>query len=520
VRRLEAGLPAEFRAVMLVSPAEAELYRRFAQPGRIEAIRNGVDLDYFQPEPAIEETNCVFVGALDYRPNVDGIVWFCREVWPGIQRRKPQTKLYLVGRRPSKAVQQLAQQPGVVLIGQVADVRPYVSRAAVVVVPLRLARGLQNKVLEALAQGKAVVASPPALAALETEAGVHLLTASAPVEWEAAVLRLLDDAELRQRLGTAGRRYVENHHAWQTCLQPFAELLGSPARNGQSGDMQAPYTGTTLKETIAVNVNGRSFRVVAGRNRDFWDQVAKGVWEPQTFAILEQFLDAHHAYIDMGSWIGPTLLYGCQLAKGAYGIEPDPVAYAELTENVAANRPLTDNVKLCQLCIAPKSGKTPFGSDREAGDSMSSLLFAHGKTRWIVDGQSFEDFIRQNNIRDCSLIKMDIEGGEYSVLPTMVPYLREFRPTLYLSIHPCFLGQPGKLGPVRTVARTMLRLAKTWKLLRCLSFYRYVYDGAGNPLTFWQLLRWSRHDVSHSFVATDREWRVIRTDCPNPPPPP
>jgi glycosyltransferase involved in cell wall biosynthesis len=140
-----------------------------------------------------------------------------------------------VGRRPAPAVRRLAELPGVEVVGTVPDVRPHLARAAVAVVPLRIARGLQNKVLEALAMGKAVVASPPALAALRTQPGVHLLAASSPAEWTGAVLRLLDDKALRHQIGTAGRRYVEQHHDWEHCLEPFRHLLGLAPANGANG---------------------------------------------------------------------------------------------------------------------------------------------------------------------------------------------------------------------------------------------------------------------------------------------
>jgi glycosyltransferase involved in cell wall biosynthesis len=111
------------------------------------------------------------------------------------------------------------------LVGQVPDVRPYLTQAAVSVVPLRLARGIQNKVLEALAMARPTVASPPSLAGLRARPGTHLLSATTPDEWVAAVLRLLDDEELAQQLGAAGRRYTEEHHCWERCLEPFRCLL-------------------------------------------------------------------------------------------------------------------------------------------------------------------------------------------------------------------------------------------------------------------------------------------------------
>src|SRR5207244_2106356 len=137
--------------------------------------------------------SCAFVGALDYLPNVDAAVWFAREVWPAIRATHPAAELRLIGRKPAPAVQELAALPGVKLIGQVPDVRPHVAAVAVVVAPLRLARGLQNKVLEALAMAKPVVAAPAALAALTAEPGVHLLSATTPAEWAAAVGGLFAD---------------------------------------------------------------------------------------------------------------------------------------------------------------------------------------------------------------------------------------------------------------------------------------------------------------------------------------
>jgi polysaccharide biosynthesis protein PslH len=114
------------------------------------------------------------------------------------------------------------------LVGQVPDVRPHLARAAVAVVPLRIARGVQNKVLESLAMGKPTVASPAALGGVGAEPGTHLLRASTPAEWADAVLRLFDDRDLGRRLGAAGRGYVEEHHRWDRCLGPFGTLLGLP----------------------------------------------------------------------------------------------------------------------------------------------------------------------------------------------------------------------------------------------------------------------------------------------------
>jgi sugar transferase (PEP-CTERM/EpsH1 system associated) len=217
------------RGVTLVGEPEADLYRTFSAPGTVRAITNGVDLDYFSPSPVSAEVSCVFVGALDYRPNVDGATWFCREVWPSVVAKRPEARMYLVGRRPVPAVQRLATIPGVDVVGQVPDVRPYVARAGVAVVPLQIARGVQNKVLEGLAMAKATIASPQALVGLQAKSGVHLLSASSVTEWTEALLRLWNDSSFRHRLGWAGREYVETHHQWKSCLGPFSALLGLTA---------------------------------------------------------------------------------------------------------------------------------------------------------------------------------------------------------------------------------------------------------------------------------------------------
>lgn len=225
LRRLEQDLPSWTRGVVLTTPVEVDIYERFAAPGSARAVANGVDLDYFRPAPPAREASCVFVGALDYRPNIDGVVWFCATAWPKILQRLPRAKLYIVGRRPVPAVQELGRLPGVEVVGTVPDVRPWVERAAVAVVPLRIARGVQNKALEALALARPVIASPTCLQGLRTEVGRDLLAATTPDEWADAVTMLLNDPVRCEQLGRAGRAFVEEHHCWDRCLAGLGELL-------------------------------------------------------------------------------------------------------------------------------------------------------------------------------------------------------------------------------------------------------------------------------------------------------
>ena len=228
LRRLEAELSRRAEALAVVSRPEAALYQGFCPTDRLHAIPNGVDLDYFQLRNDGEGAaapHCVFVGALDYAANIDGVAWFCRHAWPVIHRRRPDARFQIVGSNPAPAVRALAAVPGVTVVGEVPDVRPYLADAAVVVVPLRVARGIQNKVLEGLAMGKAVVATPQALEGIEAEADLHFYEATTADQWVAATCRLFESADVRQRVGQAGRRFVEDNHHWADCLKPFDELL-------------------------------------------------------------------------------------------------------------------------------------------------------------------------------------------------------------------------------------------------------------------------------------------------------
>lgn len=227
LQRLESSLAEWTHGITVVSEPEANLYRAFQPDGPVQAIPNGVNVGYFTPgsDPAGIH-GCVFVGALDYRPNIDGIVDFARNVWPKIHNSRPDQVLRIVGREPVAVVRQLDELPGVEVVGTVPDVRPYLEQAQVVVVPLHIARGVQNKVLEALAMGKAVVASPEPLVGLNVQHGVSVFQASTADDWVKHILQLFDNQQLRREVGLAGHAYVNAHHRWDQCLAGLMDFLG------------------------------------------------------------------------------------------------------------------------------------------------------------------------------------------------------------------------------------------------------------------------------------------------------
>jgi sugar transferase (PEP-CTERM/EpsH1 system associated) len=248
LRLMEQELCTWTAGLILSSAAEEALFRKTVCEGPIHAINNGVDLEYFHPLDSSSEPRCVFVGALDYRPNVDAACWFCREVWPLVVQQRPDATVALVGRRPAAAVNELASIPGVEIVGQVPDVRPAMSRASVVVAPLRIARGVQNKVLEGLATSKAVVASPAALCGVKARPGQHLLSASTPAEWVESILRLFESPQLRANFGTAGRRYVEENHRWEHCLELLGPLLNLPPITETAIPLPEPFKQGPARE--------------------------------------------------------------------------------------------------------------------------------------------------------------------------------------------------------------------------------------------------------------------------------
>ncbi|HUP10504.1 MAG TPA: TIGR03087 family PEP-CTERM/XrtA system glycosyltransferase [Caldimonas sp.] len=188
---------------------------------------NGVDSSYFAPPDGVayDRDTIVFVGRMDYFPNQQCMFDFCRDVFPRLRAQRPSIKLQIVGADPSPAVLRLGGIDGVTVTGSVPDVRPYVSRAALTVAPLRIARGTQNKILEAMALGVPVVCSRVAAGGVDAQAPDHLVTADTPEEVCAAILRILDDPAERDRLSRAGRARVLSNHAWPSSMRRLDAVI-------------------------------------------------------------------------------------------------------------------------------------------------------------------------------------------------------------------------------------------------------------------------------------------------------
>lgn len=252
----EAELAGRFERIILATGNETRQLKSFAPAARAVTVPNGVDLDFFQPLdlPKAESPTLVFTGQMDYFANVDGMVHFARHVFPRLRQRFAGLELLIVGRSPAPAVKALGDLPGVMVTGAVGDVRPFLSRAWVFVAPLRIAQGVQNKVLEAMASGLPVVCSDRVMAGLSDGGFRHdrdLLVAANDTEMEERIATLLDGeagAEARERLAECARQRLIAAYRWSTNMERFEELLAGVARTARGE--AAPFVVEDLEREV------------------------------------------------------------------------------------------------------------------------------------------------------------------------------------------------------------------------------------------------------------------------------
>lgn len=227
----ERQIHNKFDRTILISEAEAKVFKNICPDNDLPCIvPNGVDLDYFAPSTLLEDTwgqtpKLVFTGAMDYQANVDGILWFCDAILPLIKIDYPDLELYIVGSNPSAQVTDLAKRNNIFVTGFVDDIRDYYRMADVSVVPLRIARGVQNKVLEAMAMGKAVVTTSKANAGIQAINQEHLIIADDVNDFSRSVKELLRDRQKRRQIGLSARCFVLEKHNWLKNMQIFEDLL-------------------------------------------------------------------------------------------------------------------------------------------------------------------------------------------------------------------------------------------------------------------------------------------------------
>lgn len=228
LEKYEKKIAGIFNSLLLVSEAEKELCPLMVQK-KVSVVPNGVDLISFSPNTGralpVDGPVLVFTGAMDYWPNIDAVIWFTEKVFPLILSKEPRTQFFIVGAHPKPEILALRKTANVVVTGFVEDIRDYIATADICVAPLRIARGIQNKVLEAMAMGKAVVATTSAVEGITAESGQQVMIADTSEEFAKAVLHLLHHKGERENLGTNARQCMELKYSWETNLGRLDKLV-------------------------------------------------------------------------------------------------------------------------------------------------------------------------------------------------------------------------------------------------------------------------------------------------------
>jgi len=213
--------------VLTVSEKDRDTFAAFLDPAKLTAILTGVDVDYFHPLP-IEETqnSLVFTGSMDWLPNEDAILYFADAILPLIKQHSPDLSLEVVGRSPSRKLRALAEsEKSIRLTGWVDDIRPFIARGSICIVPLRIGGGTRLKIFEAMAMGKAVVSTSVGAEGLPVRSGENIALADSPKDFADSVTALLRDPAERKRLGTAARTLVQEKYSWPKVAEGFARIL-------------------------------------------------------------------------------------------------------------------------------------------------------------------------------------------------------------------------------------------------------------------------------------------------------
>ena len=239
----EKRLARRFDLCTATTRAEWQTLDGYGTGAATDWFPNGVDAQFFSPTDGAYDADTIsFIGRMDYYPNQECMQRFCDQVWPLLRQQRPQMKLLIVGADPSPGMLALGQRPGVTVTGSVPEVQPYIRGSALMVAPLAIARGTQNKILEAMAMGVPVVTSSVAAGGVDAEPENHLLVADTPQQIAAAVLRITQNPAQRQHFAKSGRERMLSHHAWPRSMQRLDGIIESCLRGYRQNNPQTLRT--------------------------------------------------------------------------------------------------------------------------------------------------------------------------------------------------------------------------------------------------------------------------------------
>jgi FkbM family methyltransferase len=244
-----------------------------------------------------------------------------------------------------------------------------------------------------------------------------------------------------------------------------------------------------------LTINGKAFTLVAHESVDIVDAMIAGRWEPGLLSIFERFLRPDRSYVDAGAFIGTSVVYGAQLARHCYAIEPNPLAYRYLVDNTEGNAEIRAKVTRFEGCLWDRPGRVRLGAPVKPHGAAASLLKPHSPVSWLVTAVTFEDFLRFYDASDVNFIKMDIEGAEEVVIPQMAAYLARERPAIFVSLHAFNFADPA---------------ASLNRIIDSLDHYRYIYLRDGTIADRDELRRGVAMEEYTSrcadIIATDEPW--------------
>lgn len=278
---------------------------------------------------------------------------------------------------------------------------------------------------------------------------------------------------------------------------------------------------------MQINLNNQSFKVFPGQNKHYWKYINSVDWEPHTFKILDEFITQNDAVLDIGSWSGVLTLYLAKTAKKVYALDPDPICFDELNKNIALNPEIASKINTYQTAISDKKQLLKLSARNTYGASSSSILKRKRDTENSLEIETISllDFLKKESIKQIDFIKMDVEGAEFKILPTIGAALQKINyPTLYISFHYNFLNENIYYRKISSLFLTklLMRLEKMFgfllfkkrihkeieKLYNDLKVYKFIYKVDGTRITFDDLK--NKPDlIKHTdLVFSNKEWNA------------
>ncbi|MGH1385943.1 FkbM family methyltransferase [Kordia sp.] len=276
---------------------------------------------------------------------------------------------------------------------------------------------------------------------------------------------------------------------------------------------------------MQIQLKNQTFQVDPGQNKHYWSYINSIDWEPHTFAIFDHFVNKNSVVLDVGSWSGVLTLYAAKIAKEVHALDPDPVCFSELNKNVALNPAVADKIKTYKTAISDTKETVRLSARETYGASSSSILERKRDTENSLELKtiSLADFLEQENIQQVDFVKMDVEGAEFRILPTIGKAVEKVNyPTLYISFHYSFLNENlyHKNIPSVFLNKLLIRLENTFgfsvfkkrirkeiaNLYQDLKAYTYIYKSDGTQITFDDLARKPELIKETDLVFTNTKW--------------